>query len=124
MNRSDVCLEVISASCCNPDSLCLSEQMILSLGENHLQFFCPFFLFFDIISAFGMKDNKKTSIFNQECFFFLPPWLTDLQPVKIQLNNSACSAFPTPFGTNTHTYSTGTCAHTNTPMMGSQQYDI
>lgn len=69
-----------------------------------------------------MEDNKKTSIFNQACF--LPPSLTDLQPVKIQLNNSVRSAFPTPFGTHTHTYTVQAHMHTNTPMMGSQLYDI
>ncbi len=54
---------------------------------------------------------------------FFPPSLTDLQPVKIQLNNSVRSAFPTPFTTHsTHTYSVGTHAHTHT--VGSQQYDI
>lgn len=34
--------------------------------------------------------------------------LTDLQPVKIQLNNSVRSAFPTPSGTHTHVVQTHT----------------
>lgn len=44
------------------------------------------------ISALGMLDNKNTSIFNQMYVFF--PFFTDLQPVKIQLNNLLCSTFP------------------------------
>lgn len=65
------------------------------------------------------KNNKKTSIFNQ-AFFKIPlPVLTDLQPVKIRLNNSVHSAFPAPLWyTHTRTW------RRHTHMMGSQQYDL
>ena len=82
------------------------------------------------ISALGMADNKKTSIFNQARIPPNPhthththththplhptPSLTDLQPVKIQLNNSVRSAFPFPFGTHTHIQYGQTHTHKHT----------
>lgn len=57
-----------------------------------------------------MADNKKTSIFNQACFL---PSLADLQPVKIQLNNSVCSAFsPLWYTQHTHIQYEQTPTHT------------
>lgn len=86
----------------------LSRQVII---RNH-------FFFIPDISAFGTIDSKKTSIFNQPCF--LPPLLTDLQPVKIQLNNSVHSAFPIPFCytrtlVRAHTRTVQAHVRTNTP---------
>lgn len=72
------------------------------------------------ISALGMADNKKTCIFHQPCF---SPFLADLQPVKIQLNNSVRSAFTPPFrhiqaeARHTHT-------HTHAQVRGSMIYGL
>lgn len=71
------------------------------------------------ISALGMADNKNTSIFNQVCVFFP---LTDLQPVKNQLNNLVCSAFPPHWYMDNIEF--GMNRHAHTLAMASGQYDI
>lgn len=61
------------------------------------------------ISALGMALGIRKHVFFIRDLF--PPFLTDLQPVKIQLNNSVCSAF-TPL-LDTYTLS-AYVHHTNT----------
>lgn len=62
---------------------------------------------FLIFEQLAWADDMKTSIFHQALF---PLSLSDLQPVKIQLNNSAHSAFSS---LQTHTDCVQTWKHTH-----------